>query len=84
LVRERLVAAGGTNLGDDFEESLSRLIRELPPPQVVFASADLDKAIIAARQNSEVDTKFRYPVEQVSEEDYCKWLAYLGITSVAF
>jgi len=80
--RERLVAAGQSDLGDDYEESLSGLLRESPSPHAVLASANLKKEIIAARQISEEGLAFENLVERVSGDDFSKWLSYLGIAEV--
>jgi hypothetical protein len=82
VARERLVAAGQSDLGSDYEESLSGLLRESPSPQAVLASTDLKKEIIAARKISEEGLVFENSVERVSGDDFSKWLSYLGIAEV--
>lgn len=79
VARERLVAAGQSDLGNDYEESLSGLLRESPSPQAVLASADLKKEIIAARTVSEEGLAFENPIVRASGGDFSKWLSYLGI-----
>jgi hypothetical protein len=84
LVREWKMADGKSELGDDYEESLAGLIRESPSPQIVLASADLRKEMIAARQIGAEGVTFAHALEQLSEEDFSKWLSYLGIAEGAF
>lgn len=78
-VRERLLASGDRSLDDDYEGSLSRLVREFPEPDIVLASKDLLEEILAARRLNPRGIRFSDPVVEVSGDHFADWLIYLGI-----
>jgi hypothetical protein len=78
LAQQRRIAAGNSDLKDEYEVMLSSL-RSGAAVEAVLAATNIETEIIAARQVHGRTLTFANPFLEVSGETYDEWLAYLGI-----